>query len=37
MLKEIVEEVIKLRYRMKGKRIDRDLSDGKREVLYVNT
>jgi len=36
-LKEILEEVRKLCYRRKGKRIDQDLSDGKREVLYVNT
>ena len=36
-LREILEEVRKLRNRRKRKRIDQDLSEGKKEVLYVNS
>jgi hypothetical protein len=35
-LREILEEVRKLR-RRKGKRIDQDLSEDRKEVLYVNS
>jgi ElaB/YqjD/DUF883 family membrane-anchored ribosome-binding protein len=35
-LREILEEVRKLR-RRKGKRIDQDLSEGKKEVVYVSS